>query len=93
MKDFKARLDELDSVHGLTHQVVVAEAVDASTAVVSKIADVLASRLAPVSEVNTASSTEPTTAPTAGPSPDGTTTLHASTVPATQPPIPTVPAN
>jgi len=31
MNEFKARLDELDTVHGLTHQVVVAEAVDAST--------------------------------------------------------------
>jgi hypothetical protein len=100
MADFKSRLDELDTVHGLTHQVVVAEAVDASTAVVNKMADVIASQIAPASEATTAPATAPATQPaadvtappataapgiTAPPPSEPSTTVPPTTAPATQP--------
>jgi hypothetical protein len=80
MKGFGARLDELDTVHGLTHQVVVAEAVDASAVVVSKMSDVIASRIPPDSGV-----------PTTGATGSSVTTAPATTAPATVAP-PTQPA-
>jgi len=65
LADMKTRLDELDTVQGLTHQVVVGEAVAASSVIVSKMAELLSSRIVtlPTSEA----STLPTSAPASEP--------------------------
>jgi hypothetical protein len=65
LADMKMRLDELDAIQGLTHQVVVGEAVAVSSVIVSKMTDELSSRIVP--EPTTEASTLPTTAPTTAP--------------------------
>ena len=91
MTDFKSRLDELDTVHGLTHQVVVAEAVDASTAVVNKMADVIASRIAPASEATTAPTIGPATQPATDVTAPPATAFPGITAPAPAPATPEPP--
>jgi hypothetical protein len=64
LDDMKTRLDQLDSVEGPTHQVIVAEAVGASSTVISKVVDALAQR---ISSGDGDATTAPTTASTTQP--------------------------
>jgi hypothetical protein len=70
LDDMKARIDELDTVRGLTHQVIVADAVEASSLVISKITGAMAERIVAGSsdvDATTQPSTEPATAPATQP--------------------------
>jgi hypothetical protein len=58
LADMKMRLDELDTVRGPTHEVVVNEVVAASSVIVSQMSDLLSSRIpAPTTEATTAPAT------------------------------------
>lgn len=81
LDQMSAKVDELDTVHGLTHSVVVGEAVEISSGIVSKMADALAQRIS--SEAGTPLP-PPETAPAAT-VPAEPTTSPAATEPATAP--------
>jgi hypothetical protein len=66
LDDMKVRLDQLDTVQGPTHQVIVAEAVEASSGVIAKAVDALAQRVV-VSSADADSTTAPATAPSTQP--------------------------
>jgi hypothetical protein len=72
LQEMSSRLDQLDSVPGPGHQVVVSQVVDASDRLISKLATQLSDRVAAAtaaaaSEPTTESTTEPTAAPTTAP--------------------------
>lgn len=72
LQEMSSRIDELDSVHGAIHQVVVSQVVDASDRLIGKLATQLSDRVAAAisaaaAEPTTESTTEPTTAPSNAP--------------------------
>jgi hypothetical protein len=79
LADMKMRIDELDAVRDLTHQVIVGEAVAASSVIVSKMAEELSSRVAIVT--TTEASSQPTTGATPEPATGPTTSQPAATQP------------
>lgn len=81
LDQMSAKIDELDTVHGLTHSVVVGEAVEISSGIVSKMADVLTQRIG--AEAG-APLPPPATAPAAT-VPVEPATIPAATDPATAP--------
>ncbi len=74
-----AKVDELDTVRGLTHPVVVGEAVELSNGIISKMSDALAQR---IDGETTSAAPNTQTAPTTQPAPSES---PAATAPATAP--------
>ncbi len=85
-----AKVDELDTVHGLTHSVVVGEAVEISSGIISKMADALAQRIGSEAGVPPP---PPETAPAATvPAEPKTTPVEPQTAPVTaRRPLPSPP--
>ncbi len=95
LDQMSAKVDEFDTVHGLTHSVVVGESVEISSSIISRMADILAQRIggeagvpppppetAPAATVPAEPATGPAEAPATTPATQPTTAESPSSEPA-----------